>query len=819
MKQGLARYLASCLAWCLPAWRVLHSLFVRFEQYRKTRWSIAALLSLCVLLDIVFPPPVPNAAVSQSLVILARDGTLLRAFPDAEHVWRHPVQLSEVSPLYIQSLLQYEDRAFYWHWGVNPFSLIRAGWQWARNGEIVSGGSTLTMQVARILEPSGHSLLGKLRQIARAVQLECHYSKADILGFYLNYAPMGGVLEGVEAASRAYLGKPSHRLTHADAALLTVMPQAPSNYRPDRHPEQARRARDKVLQRMQGIWSAQDIRDALQESAYAPLVREPMLAPLLAQRLKKNAELNSSHSDHAADGANLQRKGRLRTTIDAEVQQTVESLLLDRIGALPSKVSMAAMVVDNRTLEVRAYAGSADFHDKQRFSDVDMVRASRSPGSTLKPFLYGLALDEGLIHSESLLADVPQSFSGYQPGNFQQSFHGAVSVSEALGKSLNVPAVETLDHLGPNRFVALLRRGGLKLDFPRGAEPNLSVILGGAGTSLEQLVSAYTAFARHGIAGRPRFFADDKIIEQRMMSEGAAFIVRDILESGGPMGRVAENSVAVNRGIAWKTGTSFGFRDAWSIGVSDRFTVGVWIGKPDGTPNPGFFGANIAAPLLVDIFSALDSEADGRSSLARVPPANVTQEKICWPLGTRLRTDAPQEASLCHQLRTAWVLNGATPPTFNDRLNSANLRYTVEVDNLSGQRVLSDCSDTPSHQQELARWPSALLPWLEEGYRRQSQAPTWKKSCAQHAQPEPGLKLVGLNNGDVLHRARDDVPPVIRLDVRGYSKEVIWLINGQAIARRPTRQGLIRRLEEYGRYDITVLDDYGNFDRLSISVR
>ena len=780
----------------------------RIEQRRYCRWGVAAMLSLGLVLDIVFPPPVPDLGASHSLVILARDGTPLRAFPDAEHVWRHPVSLNEVSPLYIQSLLQYEDRAFYWHWGVNPFALLRAGWQWARNGEIISGGSTLTMQVARILEPSGQSLLGKLRQIARAIQLECHYSKAEILWFYLNYAPMGGVLEGVEAASRAYLGKPALRLTHADAALLTVMPQAPSNYRPDRHPEQARHARDKVLLRMRGIWSDADIQDALQESAYAPLVREPMLAPLLAQRLKKNRAQTST-----------QQAGRLVTTIDAQVQQTVESLLLDRIGVLPSKVSMAVMVVDNHTMEVRAYAGSADFHDKERFSDIDMVRASRSPGSTLKPFLYGLAMDEGLIHSESLLADVPQSFSGYQPGNFQQSFHGAVSVSEALGKSLNVPAVETLDHLGADRFVALLRRGGLKLDFPRGATPNLSVILGGAGTSLEQLVGAYTAFARRGIAARPIFFAGDAIVEQRMMSEGAAFIVRDILESGGPMGRVAENSVAVNRGIAWKTGTSFGFRDAWSIGVSDRLTVGVWIGKPDGTPNPGFFGANIAAPLLVDIFSAIDSEDDGRSSRARVPPSTVSQEKICWPLGTRLRHDEPEEASLCHQVRTAWVLNDATPPTFNDRLNSANLRYMVEVDDLTGQRVLSDCSRSPSHRQAFARWPSALLPWLEEAYRRQSQVPEWKASCAQHARPEQGLKLVGINNGDILHRAREDLPPVIRLDVRGNAKDVTWLINGQAIARRPARQGLVRRLDDYGRYDITVLDDYGNFDRLSISVR
>ncbi|MGE5385484.1 MAG: penicillin-binding protein 1C, partial [Betaproteobacteria bacterium] len=568
-----------------------------------------------MILDRLFPPPVPGRDAPHALLVVARDGTPLRTFPDNEHVWRHPVRLSEVSPRYVEALIRYEDRAFRWHLGINPLALARAAQQWLEHGRIVSGGSTLTMQVARILDPTPRTLLGKLRQIARAIQLEWHYSKDEILTLYLNYAPMGGVLEGVEAASRAYLGKPAQRLSHADAALLTVLPQAPSYFRPDRHPQRARQARDKVLRRMAGFWSHADIADAMQEPVAAQTLRDPLLAPLLAQRLRKEAA----------------GRQRIDTTIDPHAQKTVELLLLDRLAQLPPRVSMAALVVDNASLEVRAYAGSADFSDGERFAHVDMVRASRSPGSTLKPFLYGLALDEGLIHSESLLADVPQSFSGYQPGNFQQSFHGPVSVSEALTKSLNVPAVEVLDRLEPVRFVSLLRRGGLKLDLPAGATPNLSVILGGVGTSLEQLVGAYTAFARGGVAGKPRYTPSAPKEEQRMLSEGAAFIIRDVLESGGPVNRAVESGPGVSRGIAWKTGTSFGFRDAWSIGVSDRFTVGVWIGRPDGTPNPGFFGANIAAPLLVDIFSSLDNQAPA----PRRPPASVTQEKICWPLGVR----------------------------------------------------------------------------------------------------------------------------------------------------------------------------------------
>lgn len=768
----------------------------RLKRLPRWLWLVLAVLALLLALDRAFPPKVPGRDAPNALLIVARDGTPLRAFPDRDHVWRHPVTLAEVSPRYLEALENYEDGWFRWHPGVNPLALARAAWQWARHGHIVSGGSTLTMQVARILEPMPKTIAGKLKQILRALQLEAHYSKDDILVIYVNYAPMGGVLEGVEAASRAYLGKPARRLSHADAALLTVLPQAPSRLRPDRQPERARLARDKVLQRMAGTWSDADIRDALQEPVIAQTVRDPLLAPLLAERLRKEAA----------------GRQRIDTTLDAQAQQTVELLLTHRLGALPPRVSMATLVVDNETLEVRAYAGSADFADSDRFAHVDMVRASRSPGSTLKPFLYGLAMDEGLIHSESLLGDVPQSFGGYQPGNFQQSFHGPVSVSEALVKSLNVPAVEVLERLDPKRFVAALRRGGLKLDFPKGESPNLSVILGGAGTSLEQLVGAYTAFARQGVAGKPRYTPDAPSVEQRMLSEGAAFIIRDILESGGPVGRAVEAGSGIRRGVAWKTGTSFGFRDAWAIGVSDRLTVGVWVGRPDGTPNPGFFGANIAAPLLVDIFSALDQQP----AVTRLPPASVSQQKVCWPQGGRYD---PAEDGLCHRQALAWLLNDTAPPTFPDRLRSGEVRYSYQVDAASGLRVTPACSEQPKRQVDAVRWPAALEPWLGAELRRKALPPAWHPKCQQQAEPEAGLRISGITDGEVIRRVRSDQDPVIRLEVRGQRGQVYWLLNGKLLAHRQASLPLIHRLSETGRMDVTVMDDHGRFDRVSFSVR
>ncbi|WP_301102138.1 penicillin-binding protein 1C [Propionivibrio sp.] len=759
---------------------------------------LAALLTLLLIADQFFSPPLPGRSAPHAQVVVARDGTPLRAFPDRAHIWRHPVRMDEVSARYIEAVVGYEDRFFWWHPGVNPLALIRAAGQWVQHGHVVSGGSTLTMQVARILEPTPHTLPGKLRQIARALQLELRFSKREILELYLTFAPMGGVLEGVEAASRAYFGKPAQRLTESEAALLAVMPQLPSLLRPDRYPERARLAREKVLERMKPIWGAAAVADARQEPVIAQTVREPLLAPLFAERLRR---LKPSVT-------------RIDTTLDANVQTTVEQLLASRLAILPPRVSMAALVVDNATLEVRAYAGSADFSDDERFSHVDMVQAGRSPGSAMKPFLYGLALDEGLIHSESLLADVPQSFSGYQPGNFQANFSGPVGMTEALQKSLNVPAVEVLDRLGSQRFVSLLRRGGLKLELPRGGTPNLSVILGGVAVNLEGMVGAYTALARKGVSGKPRYLPGAKLEEARMVSEGAAFIIRDVLESGGPVTRQLENGVGVRRGIAWKTGTSFGFRDAWAVGVSDRFTVGVWVGRPDGTPNPGFFGANIAAPLLVDIFSAVDDAPP----LPRKPPSTVSQAKICWPLGLRTEATPPE---LCHQERTAWILNDVAPSTFPDRLRDGSPRYTDYRDAASGQRVRASCAPSAMLAVEMARWPAALEPWLDAATRQRALPPPLAPECAKTQAPEAGLKIVGISDGETIRRAGSGQGqvPELRLEARGGQEDLIWLVNGHQIGRVTANRSLTQKFPDAGRYQITVMDDAGRYDRVEISVR
>lgn len=637
----------------------------RLAVWRRPALAAAVLAGGVVMallaLDRLFP--LPRFGSDGAQVVVAADGTPLRTYPSRDGVWRYPVGPGQVSPHYLQTLLTYEDRWFYWHPGVNPFAMARAGWQWAAHGRIVSGGSTLTMQVARLLDPElagqpSKTLSAKLRQAWRAIQLEMHYSKDEILALYLSHAPMGGIVEGVEMGARMWLGKSAADLSHAEAALLTALPQAPSRLRPDRHPQAAQLARDKVLQRMaqRGVWDAALVADARIENVVAPPLRARWLAPLAAQRLLGEA-------GPAA--------GVVRSTLDPDIQSTVEAMLLDRVDALPPKVSMAVLVMDNDSLEVKAYAGSADFADDSRYAHVDMVRGVRSPGSTLKPFLYALALDEGLIHSESLLLDAPLSFGGYAPGNFQAAFAGPVSVAQALQRSLNVPAVDLLDRVGPARFASVMLAGGVHLRMPAGAAPNLSLILGGGGTTLEELVGAYRALARGGLSGRPRLRASQPRIEARLMSPGAAWIVRDILESGGHPDRPLFQGGAAGRQLAWKTGTSFGFRDAWAVGVTDRYTIGAWVGRPDGTPNPGFFGANVAAPLLRDIVAALPAGAPA----PRTRPPQVQAVVTCWPLGWRLGS-AP--AGICPERRVAWALDDTVPPSFVGYADTATGPLRIE---------------------------------------------------------------------------------------------------------------------------------------------
>lgn len=767
------------------------------------RWTLASLvltMTLLWLADRIWPLPLPKDDLAR--VVLAEDGTPLWRFADANGVWRYPVQTREVSPYYLDALLTYEDRWFYRHPGVNPLALVRASWQNLTGARVVSGGSTLSMQVARLLDPHSRTFLGKLRQLWRTAQLEWHLSKDEILNLYLNRAPFGGTLQGVAAASWAYLGKSPAQLTYAEAALLAVLPQAPSRLRPDRHPQHAQQARDKVLRRLGEfqVWPQSAVDEALQEPLLLAPRLEPSLAPLLARRLNR------------PDSPPL-----IRTTLDATLQRRLEDLLLGWRARLPEYTSAAILVVEEESMAVRAYLGSVDINDAKRFGHVDMISALRSPGSTLKPFLYGMALDDGLIHSESLLQDVPRRYGDYRPGNFSMGFTGAVPASTALSSSLNLPAVQLLEAYGPKRFAAQMRIGGMPLALPALAEPNLALILGGAGSRLEDLVSGYSAFARGGKSATLRLQPDDGLRERPLLSPGAAWIVRRILSGQARPDRDPRAELVQRPVLAWKTGTSYGFRDAWAIGVGPRYLIGVWIGRPDGTPVPGQFGLASAAPLMLQVHDLLTNRDSQRGISAPVlpVPANVGVAAICWPLGQPMNRSDPN----CRRQRFAWTLDNTTPPTLLalDQPLSVGLMESVWV-NARGLRVDAHCPG--AEPKNIALWPAPLEPWLPRAERREARIPAADPDCPPPALAAASpLSIVGVREGDQLRLPAGSQQTLrLKLSALGGSGRRWWFLNGAPLGDSANQDFINASFEQLGRYQLSVLDEAGQTARLEFSV-
>jgi penicillin-binding protein 1C len=544
-------------------------------------------------LDRAFPPPLAKTPVV-SAEVLDRDGQLLRAFATPDGYWRLKVDLDQVDPRFIDMLLTYEDKRFWHHEGIDVLALARAAFQLVTSGHIVSGGSTISMQLARLIEPrESRSVAAKLRQMARAVQIEARLSKREILQRYLTLAPYGGNLEGVRAASLAWFGKEPKRLTVAQAALLVALPQLPEKRRPDRNPETARLTRDRVLQRMVSAGELGEREAARAALAAVPAIRRDM--PALA-----------AHAAHAA----LQRAKpgtTPRLTICKSVQQGLEAVAADAARKLGPKLSVAMVLADSRTGEILGEVGAADPFDASRSGWIDMTKVLRSPGSTLKPIIYGLAFEQGLIAQETMIEDSPVDFSGYRPKNFDMGYQGDVSIRTALQLSLNVPAIRILDAVGPTRLMARFRQAGVVPVLPVNEAPGLAIGLGGVGITLRDLVQLYTGLAN---GGRVNALRDDM---EASPAETAATILdpRANWQIGDILSGVRPPAGAAPRGIAYKTGTSYGYRDAWSVGFDGRYVLGVWVGRADAGAVPGLSGYVSAAPILFEGFA--------RSGLAAVP--------------------------------------------------------------------------------------------------------------------------------------------------------------------------------------------------------
>jgi penicillin-binding protein 1C len=658
------------------------------DQPRLRRVGVYLLLSLMLFKLTMFLIPLPGYMLFRpsSTLVFDGKGRLLRAFTSSDDMWRVRTSLQDISPVLRKFQLAYEDRWFYWHPGVNPLALVRAVGQNLAQRRIVSGGSTLTMQIARMMEPKGRTWWNKGIEVLRSIQLEQRFSKKKLLEIYYNIAPYGGNIEGVAAAAWLYFGKEPSQLSFGEAALLTALPNSPTLLRPDLYPQRAGKARDKVLGIVyrRGLITKAEYREALAETLPPKRQELPVNAPHFALEMLRN---------YPGDA-------RIYSTLNRRIQLMVEDLLQSHIRQLRNdEISNGAVVViDNRTHELLAAAGSARFFDAAASGQVNGYLAPRSPGSALKPFIYALGFDQGVISPQHYLEDVPIDFrGGYSPENYDRKFNGIVSAKEALERSLNVPAINLLRMLDDYGLYPLLRKAGFSTIAPED-HYGLAIALGGCEVNLLELTALYSALANGGEYRLPKQRRDQADREAiRLFSPGAAYLVTEILTGVTRPDLPACWEFTSLPRIAWKTGTSYGHRDAWSIGYTTRFTVGVWVGNFSGEGKPGIIGAEAAAPLLFDIFNKIGGDSP---SWFR-PPASVGTRQVCAVSGEIA-------GPYCKAVVTEYYLIDHSPEQ-ECRFHQAYL-----VDSQTGHRLPPHYSTARrTVEKTYIKWPPRVAAWLE----------------------------------------------------------------------------------------------------------
>jgi len=648
---------------------------------------ILFLFLLFLLIDAIFPFRTDKIVYSR--VIYASDSTLLHGFLSTDQKWRLYAEADEITPDLRQAFIFKEDRWFYFHPGVNPLAVIRAAWNNLSKGHRTSGASTITMQLARLLDPAPRTMRSKFREMFRALQLEWHYSKNEILQQYLNLLPYGGNIEGVKSASLIYFGQSPQALSPAQVVMLTVIPNDPNALRPGKNYNRLMQRRNHWLLRMKNerIFSEASIADALSEPFEHHRYPVPSLAPHLAVRLS---------------GQPMDKHG-LITTLKPAMQDRVEGLVKNHVRLLRTMqiTNAAVMVVNNRTLEVEAYVGSAGFAEDNFQGQVDGIRALRSPGSALKPLLYALAFDQGIVSPKMVITDVPANFNGYRPENFDETYRGKITVEQALALSLNVPAVNLLDKLGGENFVNALSNCGFRWIGKNGNRLGLSVVLGGCGSTLEELTTLYTAFANAGVLRSLKFSktANERIIDT-VCSKGAAYMVTQILTGLKRPDLPGQYQASADLPkIAWKTGTSYGRRDGWAIGYNRDYTVGIWTGNFPGNGIPELNGADCAVPLLFNIFRAI-SPANRPDWFA--PPEDLDFRLVCSESGMPPDT-------FCHHVTMDYFLPGISPST---RCNHLQRQYVNGAGTISYCR---SCLPDKGYKEVLyPYYPADLISWYSE---------------------------------------------------------------------------------------------------------
>ncbi|HET54413.1 MAG TPA: penicillin-binding protein 1C, partial [Ignavibacteria bacterium] len=593
-------------------------MIIEVNKITKSRMIRGLLLVIIILfaLDIFFP--LPNLK-PYSKTIYSNNGTLLNAYLTSDDKWRMRTNLDEVSPDLIKAIIEKEDKWFYWHLGVNPVAVVRAFAQNLFSGRRVSGASTITMQTARLLEPAERTYANKILEMLRAFQLELQYSKDEILEIYLSHLPFGGNIEGVKSASYIYFDRPPDKLSLSQSILLTVIPNNPNNLRLDIDPSHAIQKRDEWINRFieSDVFDKQILLDAKDEPAVSARYQVPNLAPHFSNNLAKRY-----------------KNDQIKSSLDLSIQTISETLLKKYVDRVKGKgvTNGAVLVIDNKNNSVRAYCGSVDFFDDKISGQVNGITSVRSPGSALKPALYAYAFDNGLLTPQMRLLDIPTDFGGYEPENYDLKFYGDVTAEFALANSLNVPAVRLMRQAGLNNMINLFERSGFETIAKSKNKLGLSLILGGCGVTLEELTKLFTTFSQKGKLYQLNYVnEDEKNNGIKVFTEESAYIIGRILMKNERPDFPAEFLFTTKLPrVAWKTGTSYGKRDAWAVGFNPNYTIGVWIGNFDGKGSPHLSGAEMAVPLLFELFNSIDYDSDQKWFDF---PENLKVRKVCAESG------------------------------------------------------------------------------------------------------------------------------------------------------------------------------------------
>lgn len=755
----------------------------------------AFLLAVYLLLSLLFPLPTEQLTPPASTRVLDREGRSLRMYVSSEDALHIPVSLEDVSPYLIEATIAFEDRWFRLHPGINPVAMLRALILNAKAGRIVSGGSTITQQVARLMESRPRTVGAKIIEAFRSLQLELRYSKRRILEIYLNLAPYGGNIRGAGTASQLYFGKPVSELGPGEAALLAVLPNSPTRFRPDRNPAAAKERRDEVLRRM---LAGRDIDPerynlALTESIPVSRVSLPFRASHVGDMLYRRFGPDS---------------GDLLSTIDLRTQELVEDLLDRHLDILRPRgiTNGAVVIIENSTGAIRTLVGSADYFLKEDAGQVNGAEAPRSPGSALKPFAYGLALDSRLISPSTLLEDVPVNIRGYIPHNYDGEFRGVVTALDALTHSMNVPAVNLVVRLGPDRFHNFLRQGGLSSLSEPYEFYGLSLVLGGAGIKLLDLTNLYSMLASGGVYRPYRILEGEPLSGGKsLLTPAAAYILTDMLSRvrRPDFPSTWEFSIHLPK-IAWKTGTSYGHRDAWSIGYNPTYTIGVWMGNFSGEGSPALVGADAAGPLLFDIATTL--EGDGGTWFSR--PPGVGEREVCSLSGLPPGPD-------CKDLKRELHILDVSPH------QQCDLHVQVAVDSDTGYRLCPHCwSDREFHWETFVQWPARLATWMMENGYPVPEIPAHNPECTTLSSGSG--PVINSPASDVKYVLRRGVPlpdQQIRLEASVTSgiRTLYWFVDGVLVSKGNPADPVFY-LPEPGRHEVVCMDDEGRSSRVTLII-